>query len=54
MTAKKQNGTVVISASITRNDVRLMEALRKKLDHTTVSETVRSAIRVAAQQEGIK
>jgi hypothetical protein len=52
--APKKNGTVVISASITKNDERLLGALQKRLDHTTTSETIRQAVRELAALKGVR
>ena len=52
--APKKSGTVVVSASITKNDERILEALRKKLDHTTTSETIRLALRDLASVKGVR
>lgn len=54
MAAKRKNGTKVISASLTENDLRLLEGIKKKKDHTTLSETVRYLIRTGAVYSGTK
>lgn len=44
-----RNGNCTTSVSMTKNDLRLLEQLRKELDFITISETVRFLIRMGAE-----